>query len=176
MIQKLKSHRSRCSLTNLLPFPICYFVTAGHCRRKIFLLAWLTSINFYCQSTQAPFLLPRWLGGKESACQCRKCRFDSWSGKILCRRKWQPTSVFLPGKFHGQRSLAGYSPWGCRAGQVWAHTHAGASNISNVKYLFLPRLSAVGYTNLFHSLSLEVSERTAHALLIFGSSVITTVD
>ena len=30
------------------------------------------------------------------------------------RRKWQPTPVFLPGKFHGQRSLAGYSPWGCK--------------------------------------------------------------
>ena len=28
------------------------------------------------------------------------------------RRKWQPTAVFLPGKSHGQRSLAGYSPWG----------------------------------------------------------------
>ena len=120
MIQKLKSHCSRCGLTNLLPFPICYFITAGHCRHKIFLLAWLTSINFYCQSTQAPFLLPRWLGGKESACQCRKCRFDSWSGKILCRRKWQPTSVFLPGNFHGQRSLAGYSPWGRRVGHDWS--------------------------------------------------------
>ena len=28
------------------------------------------------------------------------------------RRKWQPTPIFLPGKFHGQRTLAGYSPWG----------------------------------------------------------------
>ena len=28
------------------------------------------------------------------------------------RRKWQPTPVLLPGEFHGQRSLAGYSPWG----------------------------------------------------------------
>ena len=27
------------------------------------------------------------------------------------RRKWQPTSVLLPGKFHGWRSLVGYSPW-----------------------------------------------------------------
>ena len=27
-------------------------------------------------------------------------------------REWQPTPVFLPGEFHGQRSLAGYSPWG----------------------------------------------------------------
>ena len=30
------------------------------------------------------------------------------------RRKWQPTPVLLPGKFHGQRSLAGCSPWGCK--------------------------------------------------------------
>ena len=28
--------------------------------------------------------------------------------------KWQPTPVFLPGKSHGQRSLVGYSPWGCK--------------------------------------------------------------
>ena len=27
------------------------------------------------------------------------------------RREWQPTPVFLPGEFHGQRSLVGYSPW-----------------------------------------------------------------
>ena len=32
--------------------------------------------------------------------------------KIPWRRAWQPTPVFLPGEFHGQRSLAGYSPWG----------------------------------------------------------------
>ena len=30
---------------------------------------------------------------------------------LLVRRAWQPTPVFLPGEFHGQRSLAGYSPW-----------------------------------------------------------------
>ena len=30
------------------------------------------------------------------------------------RREWQPTPVFLPGESHGQRSLAGYSPWGCK--------------------------------------------------------------
>ena len=33
-------------------------------------------------------------------------------GEIPWRRKWQPTPVFLPGESHGQRSLAGYSPWG----------------------------------------------------------------
>ena len=36
--------------------------------------------------------------------------FDPWVGKIPWRRKWQPIPVFLPGKFHGQRSLVGYSP------------------------------------------------------------------
>ena len=56
--------------------------------------------------------LPRWLSGKESACQCRRCSFDPWVGKILWRREWQPTPVFLPRKFHGQRSLVVYSSWG----------------------------------------------------------------
>jgi len=43
--------------------------------------------------------------------QYRKPRFDPWVGNgSLWRREWQPTPVFLPGEFHGQR-LAGYSPW-----------------------------------------------------------------
>ena len=37
--------------------------------------------------------------------------FDPWFGKIPWRKEWQPTPVFLPGEFHGQRSLVGYSPW-----------------------------------------------------------------
>ena len=36
------------------------------------------------------------------------------SGRFPWRRKWQPTPVFLPRESHGQRSLAGYSPWGCK--------------------------------------------------------------
>ena len=35
-------------------------------------------------------------------------------GRSLGGGKWQPTPVFLPGKFHEQRSLAGYSPWGLK--------------------------------------------------------------
>ena len=42
--------------------------------------------------------LPRWLSGKESACQGRERGFDSWVGKISWRRKWPPTPVFLPGE------------------------------------------------------------------------------
>ena len=38
--------------------------------------------------------------------------FDPWVRKIPWGRKWQTTPVFLPGKFHGQQSLTGYSPWG----------------------------------------------------------------
>ena len=37
---------------------------------------------------------------------------DNW------RRKWQPTLVFLPGESHGQRSLVGYSPWGCKESET----------------------------------------------------------
>ena len=60
--------------------------------------------------TQRP-RLPWWLSGKESTCCCRRHRFDSWVGKIFWRRKLQPNSVFLPGKFHGEKRLAGYSSW-----------------------------------------------------------------
>ena len=47
--------------------------------------------------------LPRWLSSKETACQCRRHKFNPWFRKIPWRRKWQPTPVFLPGKSPGQR-------------------------------------------------------------------------
>ena len=51
--------------------------------------------------------------GKESALDAGDPgRFNSWVKKIAWSRTWQPTPVFLPGKSHGQRSLADYSPWG----------------------------------------------------------------
>ena len=53
--------------------------------------------------------LPRWLGGQESACLCRRRGFDPWVRKTPWRGKRQPTPVFLPAKSHGQRSLAGDS-------------------------------------------------------------------
>ena len=58
---------------------------------------------------------PGGASGKEPACQCRRhktLRFDLWVRKIPRRRAWQPSSVFLPGESHGQRSLVGYAPWG----------------------------------------------------------------
>ena len=53
--------------------------------------------------------------GKVSTCQCRRykrCGFSPWVGKIPWRRALKP--VFLTGEFHGQRSLVGYSPQGCK--------------------------------------------------------------
>ena len=58
--------------------------------------------------------LPWCLSGKGSACQYRRLRFDPWVRKIRWRRRWQPTPGFLPGKSRRQRSLVGYSPWGCK--------------------------------------------------------------
>ena len=52
--------------------------------------------------------------GKESARQYRRQKrhsFDPWVRKIPWSREWQPIPIFLPGEFHGQRNLAGYSPW-----------------------------------------------------------------
>ena len=43
-----------------------------------------------------------------------RCRLIPQVGKIPWRRKWQPTPVFMPGEYHGQRNLEGYSPKGCK--------------------------------------------------------------
>ena len=49
--------------------------------------------------------------------------FDPWVGQIPWRREWQPTPVFLPGEFHGQRSLVGYSLWGCKESDMTEATN-----------------------------------------------------
>ena len=59
--------------------------------------------------------LLRWFSGKEMpviATRGRRGRYNLWVGKILWRRKWQPTPAFLPGESYGQRSLVGYNPQG----------------------------------------------------------------
>ena len=62
--------------------------------------------------------------GKESACQCRGHRFDPWVRKILWRRKWGPTPVYLCEKSRGQRRLVDYSPLGLQeVGWDSTHTH-----------------------------------------------------
>ena len=76
--------------------------------------------------------LPRWSNGKESICTCRRhrrCGFDPWVEKIPWNRKWQPIPVFLPGRFHGQRSLVGYTPWACKELDMTEHAHTHAFHL-----------------------------------------------
>ena len=68
---------------------------------------------------------------KESACQCRRLKrtgFNRWVRKIPWSRKWQYTPALLPGNFHGQRRLVGYSPWGHKElRHDWATEHTRTS-------------------------------------------------
>ena len=70
--------------------------------------------------------LPRWCSGKKSTCQWRRCkrlRFDPWVRKIPWNSKWNRTPIFLPGKFHGQRSLVGSHPWDRKESNKIEQTH-----------------------------------------------------
>ena len=99
----------------------------------------LTLGDHQCNSKEGG--LPRWCSGKESPCQCRKGRrhgFHPWVRKIPWRRERLSTPVFLPGKFHGQRSLAGYSPRDCKESAMTEHV--GMQCNSNLAvFFFLPR-------------------------------------
>ena len=65
--------------------------------------------------------------------------------KILCRRKWQPTTVFLPGESHEQRSLEGYSPWAAKR-QAWLSDCVCTSNVNYPQIFHLHEyLSMYGY-------------------------------
>ena len=59
---------------------------------------------------------------------------QSLGWKISWSRKWQPTPVFLPGKFHGLRNLAGYSLWGWKESDMTEHTYTDFLNIG--PYIF----------------------------------------
>ena len=92
------------------------FLTYENCRTKYvcskiihWSLTWLLLLFF--QLWLVICWLPWWFRVKESPCQCRRCRFDPWVGKIPWRRKWQPTPVFFLEKFCGQKSLVCFSPW-----------------------------------------------------------------
>jgi len=64
-----------------------------------------------------------WFRRQRVCLQCGRPRFDPWVGEIPWRRKWQPTPVFWPGKSHGWRSLAGYSPCGHKESDTTERLH-----------------------------------------------------
>ena len=80
---------------------------------------WILNVHISLRNTRQSQIVDfkGWWGfpggsdSKESACSAG-ARYHPWVGKISWKREWLPTPVFLPGESHGQRSLAGYSPWG----------------------------------------------------------------
>ena len=72
---------------------------------------------------QVLFWLPWWLRWLSVCLQCRRPGFNPWVGKIPWRRERQPTPVLLPGNSHGQRSLVGYSPRGCKESDTTEQLH-----------------------------------------------------
>ena len=81
---------------------------------------WLVNLAYlqvYCLFPPS-FQVAQWYRIRD---QCRKLGFNPWVGKIPWRSKWQPAPVFLSGKSHGQRSLVGYHPWGCKESDLTEH-------------------------------------------------------
>ena len=107
----------------------CYLWTSPNRKRFLIVLTLCICRGF-----------PRWLSRWRNCLQCRRHKFDPQVGKIRQRRKWQPTPVFLPGEFHGQRSLAGYSPWGHKELEmtkqlIHTHTHKAGGGFSGSHYI-----------------------------------------
>ena len=83
------------------------------------------SNKLLCNTPGVGLLMTQWQRICLQCRRCRTCRFNPWVGKIPWSRKWQSPLIFLPGKFHGQGSLAGYSPQGLqRIGWNRACLHA----------------------------------------------------
>ena len=76
--------------------------------RSIFIIAVLSITHRVCEGFPGGSVV------KNLSANAADTSFNPWVGKIPWRRKWQPTPVFLSGKSHEQRSLAGYSPRGCK--------------------------------------------------------------
>ena len=73
-------------------------------------------------SAPMPFLKSAWTSGSSRFTYCWSLAWRILNITLLVcemsafgwRRQWHPTPVLLPGKSHGQRSLVGCSPWGCK--------------------------------------------------------------
>ena len=79
--------------------------------------------------------------GKVSCLRWGRPGFDPRTGKIPWKWKWQPTPIFLHGKFHGQSSLVGYSPWDDKK----SDTTKGLFFLSFLSFLFLSFLSFLSF-------------------------------
>ena len=68
--------------------------------------------------------------------ETKRCGFDPWVRKMAWRRPWQPPPVFLPGESCGQRSLAGYHPWGRKESDVTEATYLACKRGKHTAEIF----------------------------------------
>ena len=99
-------HKSRLQNSQVL----MYWLVASYSSN----IYWAT--KEHCGASQRAFVVKK----KKKKTEKTKPACQSKVRNSPQRRKWQPAPLFLPGKFHGQRSLVGYSPWGHRDGHHWA--------------------------------------------------------
>ena len=94
---------------------------------------------------------------KESACNAGYAEtrqgFDPWIGKIPWSRRWQSAPIFLPGKFHEERSLTGYSPWSSKETDTAEHACSSCGLGASFSYFFpLPMTTSnyINYSDIFN--------------------------
>ena len=110
------------NITSLMNFCPPHLKVKASCRQGLCLLLGPCCLQVPCRNSG----FSGGASGKKPACQCRKCKrhgFEPWAGKIPRSRKWQLAPVFLAGKFQGQKSLAGSSPWNRRVRRDWVTEH-----------------------------------------------------
>ena len=91
--------------------------------------SWSLILSKYLNTKTGQLGPPKWLSGKESACQCRRWkrrRLDPWVRKIPWRRKWQPAPVYLAWKIlwteeHGELQSMGLQSWTWLSEQACTH-------------------------------------------------------
>ena len=72
---------------------------------------------------------------------------QSCVGKIPWRKAWQPTPVFLQREFHGQGSLVGYSPYGCKESDTTEHAHTPNHRTKAIKLPWTLNINISGTLN-----------------------------
>ena len=92
---------------------------------------------------------------------------DPSIGKIPWSKKWQPTSVFLPGKFYEQRRLAGYSLWGHKESGVTEHKHNDM-----IMWFFFFSLNRMDYSIWLSVKSAIYTQNNFHLVMVYNSHYI----
>ena len=110
-------------------------------------------------------MFPGGSDGKVSCLQWGRPGFDPWVGKILWRRKWQPTPVLLPGKSHGQRRVVGYSPWGHKESDTTEWLHFQTMKICQHFCIMVHIYNAWGHIWVFYTQDYSLPDSSGQGIL-----------